>query len=195
MNGAASPSPAHPKGPAKDLPPIRMGGQVDVIRKRKAKAAAQAEVAVKVRTKIYQELLALLDIAERMTLDCSSLQDRYRLDWEGLGRQIRALYRGDVLEIIPGLQEMILSKAGARGLPTALYRQLLQFSQECEDFLKWARIPDIGDPIPSENHPADPARNRVRQACEDFKKACAVMRQQICIFENERAPGEESFFG
>ena len=32
------------------------------------------------------------------------------------------------------------------------------------------------------------------QAGRRFRKACVEMRQQICIFENERAPGEDSFF-
>jgi hypothetical protein len=33
------------------------------------------------------------------------------------------------------------------------------------------------------------------QASLRFKQACADMRQQICIFENERPAGEASFFG
>ena len=175
--------------PVSSIPPIRMGDRSDLVRKQKAKAEAQQKTEAKIRTRIYQDILTLLDIADRLTLDFSGQVDRYGLDWYSLARQVNAHYKADVLKIIPGLQSMIMSKEGAQGLPKGTYRQLLDFVEECREFTKWAQGP-TGEEV-SETQPASP----FQQACKRFHKACAEMQQQICIFENERGAEEESFFG
>lgn len=191
------PPPAKPK-PPKEPPPLRMGDRSDQVRQHKAKAEEQHQAEAKIRTRIYQDILALLDIAERLTLDLSSQEDRFGIEWNGLARQIHAQYNADLLKIIPGFQAMAMSKEGAHGLPKGLYRNLLDFAEECAGFLKWARSANDGavlDPRPPKSPAPESGETHFRQACERFKKACVEMRQQICIFENERAPGEESFFG
>ena len=190
MNGSPlhNVPPAKPK-PSKDLPPIRMGDRTDQLRERKAQTAEKHKTEAKVRNRIYQDLLALLDIAERLNLDLSGHEDRYGLEWNALARPIREHYHEDLVKIIPGLQAMILSKDGAHGLPKALYRHLLDFAEECGGFLKDARSPADATPA------AERAKDDFQGACARFRKACVEMRQQICIFENERGTGEESFFG
>ena len=184
--------------PPKKLPPVRMGGHTDHVRAEKAKAEAQHQAEAKIRTRIYQDILALLDIAERLTLDLSRHEDRYGLEWLGLARQIYAKYTADAVKVVPEFQAKIMSKEGAHGLPKGLYRHLLDFADECGAFVKWARSAaegaPAGTPAPSPAAPAGPD-SEFMQACQRFKKACAEMRQQICIFENERPAGEESFFG
>jgi hypothetical protein len=81
-----------------------------------------------------------------------------------------------------------MSKEGAHSLPKGLYRHLLDFVDEALEFLKWARTPVAEDR--AEGQP----ESRSMQACKRFQKACVELRQHICIFENERAPGEASFF-
>lgn len=181
------PPPAKP--PPKEIPPVRMGDRSDLVRKQKAKVEEKHKAEAKIRVRIYQDILALLDIAERLTLDLSSHEDRYGLEWNGLARQIHAQYNADLVKIIPGLQAMIMSKEGTHGLPKGLYRSLLDFGEECGGFMKEAR--GAGDASSA------PARGKDEfcQASAKFKKACVEMRQQICIFENERGVGEESFFG
>lgn len=182
----------------KKLPPVRMGDQTDNARSVKAKVEAQHKAEAKIRTRIYQDILALLDIAERLTLDLSRHEDRFGLEWLGLARQIYAKYTADVVKVVPEFQAKIMSKEGAHGLPKGLYRNLLDFADECGTFVKWARSAAEGTPVgaaaPSPAAPAD-SNSEFMQACQRFKKACAEMRQQICIFENERPAGEESFFG
>ncbi len=184
--------------PPKKLPPVRMGDRTDHVRSEKAKAEAQQKAEAKIRTRIYQDILALLDIAERLTLDLSRQEDRFGLEWLGLARQIYAKYTADVVKVVPEFQAKIMSKEGAHGLPKGLYRNLLDFADECGTFVKWARSATegapAGTPAPSPAAPAGPD-SEFMQACQRFKKACAEMRQQICIFENERPAGEESFFG
>ncbi|NCA83712.1 MAG: hypothetical protein EOM72_13405, partial [Opitutae bacterium] len=93
----------------------------------------------KIRVRIYQDILALLDIAERLALDLSSQGDRFGLEWNGLTKQIYVQYNADLAKIIPGLHAMIISKEGAHGLPKGLYRHLLDFAEECGEFMKDAR--------------------------------------------------------
>ena len=191
------PPPAEPK-PPKEPPPLRMGDRSDQVRQHKAKIEEKHQAEAKIRTRIYQDILALLDIAERLTLDLSSQEDRFGIEWNGLARQIHAQYNADLLKNIPGFQAMAMSKEGAHGLPKGLYRNLLDFAEECAGFLKCARSANDGavlDPRPPKSPAPESGETHFRQACERFKKACVEMRQQICIFENERAPGEESFFG
>lgn len=175
--------------PAPELPPIRMDARSDRVRKQKAQAEEKHQTEAKIRVRIYRDVLALLDIAERLTLDLSSQVDRFGLEWNGLAKQIRAQYNADLVKIIPGLQTMILSKEGAQGLPQGLYRHLLDFAEECVGFMKWARTANDETPSPEREE------SHSMQVCAGFKKLCVEMRQQICIFENERGPGEESFFG
>lgn len=177
----AKPSPKTP-------PPIRMGDRSDLARKTKATDESRHKTVAEFRAKIYQDIMALLDIADRLTLDLSRHEDRYGLEWLGLARQIGAHYKIDVLKIVPDFQARVLSKDGAQCLPKALYRHFLDFADECLEFLKWARAP-VG-----EDTAAGQAEGLPMQACQRFRKACVEMRQQICIFENERAPGEDSFF-
>ena len=184
--------------PPKNLPPVHMGDRADLVRKQKAQAVEKHKAEAKIRTRIYQDILALLDIAERLTLDLSCHEDRYGLEWNSLARQIYAQYNADVVKIVPGFQTKIMSKEGALGLPKGLYRNLLDFAEECVAFMKWARGAidgnAAGERPPPTAAPA-PAGNEFLQACQRFKRACTEMRQQICIFENERPPSEESFFG
>ncbi len=175
--------------PPQKLPPIRMGDRSDRVRKQKAKTQERNQTVGEFRVNVYQDLIALLDIAERLTLDLSRHEDRYGLEWLGLARQISEQYKADVLRIIPEFQALVLSKDGAHSLPKELYRPLLEFVDECVEFLKWARAP-VGEDL-AEGHP----ESLSMQACKRFKKACIEMRQKICIFENERGPGEVSFFG
>ena len=176
-------APAQPK-----LPPIRMGDRSDQVRKEKTLTVERNKTVAKFRTKVYQDILALLDIADRLTLDLSRHEDRYGLEWQGLARQISAQYRIDALKIIPIFQSLILSKEGAQCLPKGLYRQLLEYVDECSEFLKWARAPDADDLA------GNPPESMSMQASQRFKRACIELRQQICIFENERGAAEESFF-
>jgi len=172
--------------PPRELPPLRLGGKADAVRQKKVQAEKQQQAEARIRVRIYRDLLALLDIAERLTLDLSGHQDRYGLEWNSLARQIASHYNADLLDLIPHLQDNIMSKEGAHGLPKGLYRHLLDFAGECETFLKAARR--IRDAAP------DNPESGFMEACERFKQACIEMRQQICIFENERGAGEESFF-
>lgn len=172
--------------PSKALPPLRLGGKADEVRQKKAQAEKKQQAEARIRVRIYRDLLALLDIAERLTLDLSGHQDRYGLEWNSLARQIASHYNADLLELIPHLKDKILSKEGAHGLPKGLYRSLLDFAGECDVFLKAAR--GLRDTAP------DTLESGFMEACERFKQACIEMRQHICIFENERAAGEESFF-
>jgi len=165
-----------------------MGDGTDGIRKKKAKEEDQHKVASKVRIRMYQNILALLDISDRLTLDVSSKEDRYGLEWYSLARQIKNHYKDDVVKIVPRLQTMIMSKEGAQGLPKALYRNLLDFMERCQDFMKWIRSPSGNDPEPESQG------NPFMETCQQFKKHCTEMQQQICIFENERGENEESFF-
>ncbi|MDD2520809.1 MAG: hypothetical protein PHR34_07650 [Kiritimatiellae bacterium] len=172
--------------PSRKLPPLRLGGTADAVRRKKNQAEKQHKAEARIRVRIYRDLLALLDIAERLTLDLSGHRDRYGLEWNSLARQIACHYNADLLELIPQLQDKIMSKEGAHGLPKGLYRHLLDFAGECDAFLKAARR--IRDAAP------DGLESGFMDACERFKQACVEMRQQICIFENERGAGEESFF-
>lgn len=162
--------------PGAKLPPVRMGDRSDMVRKHKAQLAEKQQADAKIRARIYHDILALLDLAERLTLDLSAHEDRYGIEWIGLARQIHAQYHADIVKIVPAFRDKIMSKEGAHGLPKGLYRHLLDFAEECTVFLK---------------RPEDD----FMQASERFKKSCVDMRQQICIFENERLAGEESFFG
>lgn len=183
------PPPPPPKPPAKEIPPVRMGDRSDLVRQQKAKVEEKHKAEAKIRTRIYQDILALLDIAERLTLDLSSHDDRFGLEWNGLARQIKAQYNADLVRIIPGLQTMIMSKEGAQGLPKGLYRNLLDFAEKCAGFMRETRAAGDGPPAP------ESGKREFSQFCAEFKKACVEMRQHICIFENERSAGEESFFG
>ena len=176
MNASSSLPLRGPKKPDKKLPPIRMGDPSDVARKQKAQLADKSQADVKIRTGIYRDVLVLLDLADRLTMDLSSHEDRYGIEWNGLARQLHAQYLADVVKIVPAFQAKIMSKEGAHGLPKGLYRALLDFADACAAFLK---KPD----------------DDFLEAAQRFKKACLEMRQQICIFENERPAGEESFFG
>jgi hypothetical protein len=185
----------HP--PPRKLPPIRMGDRSDQVRSNKAQAAEKHQAEAKIRTRIYQDILALLDIAERLTLDLSSHEDRYGLEWNALAKQIYAQYNADVVKTVPGFQAKIMSKEGAHGLPQGLYRNLLDFGEECAAFMKRARsIHDANSAVAFAPQRSAGTRGEspFMQACQQFKKACTEMRQQICIFENERKAGEESFF-
>ena len=177
MNGPPlrMPPPPPPKPPAKEIPPVRMGDRSDLVRQQKAKAEEKHKADAKIRTRIYQDILALLDLAERLTMDLSAHEDRYGIEWNGLARQIHAQYHADIVKIVPAFQDKIMSKEGAQGLPKGLYRALLDFADACAAFLKRPE-------------------NDFMEASQRFKKACVEMRQQICIFENERPANEESFF-
>ena len=195
------PSDSPPTGsaqPSKKLPPIRMGDRSDLARKEMAKAEEKHVAEAKIRTRIYQDILALLDLSERLTLDLSSHEDRFGIEWNGLAQQIHAQYHADVVKIVPGFQAKVLSKEGAHGLPKGLYRHLLDFAEECVALMKWTRSASAGS-IAGTLAPTASAPPRQEsefmQACQRFHKACVEMRQQICIFENERPAGEESFFG
>lgn len=181
-----------PPLPPRKLPPVRMGDRSDQVRRHQAAAAVQHQAEHRIRTRIYQDILALLDLAERLTLDLSAHEDRYGLEWNPLARQICAQYSADVVKIVPGFQAKIMSKEGAHGLPKGLYRDLLDFGEQCAAFVKWARAGNPGENLPRDA--GKPPESGYMPACTVFKQACAHMRQQVCIFENERKPGEESFF-
>jgi len=184
MKGIPKPAKKLPKA----VPPIRMRDGTDGVRKKKAHEEDQQKVASKVRTRIYRQILALLDIADRLTLDVSSKEDRFGLEWSSLIRQIKEHYKDDVVKIVPLLQTLIMSKEGAQGLPKELYRNLLDYLEECQNFMKWIRSPSSNDPVPEEQE------NPFMETGQQFKKCCTEMQQQICIFENERGENEESFF-
>ncbi len=173
---------------AKTIPAIRMGNGSDSVRKKKAKDKAEQVVASKVRTRMYRNILALLDISDRLTLDMSSQEDRYGIEWHSLAQKIKEQYTADVVKIVPRLQNMLMSKEGAQGLPKELYRNLLAFVDECLEFMKWIRSPASANPS------SNPSDNPFMQTCQQFKKRCGEMQQHICIFENERVASEESFF-
>ena len=166
-----------------------MGDRSDRVRKKKAIAEINKSAATKVRTRIYQDILTLLNIAERLAMDFSSRADRYGLEWFALARQIKTQYAEDVAQIVPGLKEMVMSKAGTQGLPTGLYRRLLEFNEQCSEFMDWMRRPTDEIPV------AEGEDSPFMQVCRRFKKNCSDMQQEICIYENERPKGEESFFG
>ncbi|MDD2239149.1 MAG: hypothetical protein PHI93_00625 [Kiritimatiellae bacterium] len=172
--------------PKKTPPQLRLGGSADAQRQKKAQAQHARKSEAKIRVHIYRDLLALLNISERLTLDLSGHQDRFGIEWLGLARHIFSHYNADLIDIIPELQDKIMSKEGARGLPQGLYRQLLDFAGECDEFLKTTRS--------VHETPPDKQGADFLDACEHFKKTCNTMRQNICIFENERPPSEESFF-
>ena len=177
MNGAPSqPLPGPKAKPGASLPPIRMGDRSDAVRKQKAHVEEKHKADAKIRIRIYRDILALLDLAERLTMDLSAHEDRYGIEWLGLARQIHAQDHADIVKIVPAFQEKIMSKEGAQGLPKGLYRALLDFGAACAAFLKRPE-------------------NDFMEASQRFKKACVEMRQQVCIFENERPANEESFFG
>ena len=143
-----TPSNSPPTGPAKPskaLPPIRMGDRSDWVRKEKAKAEEKHVAESKIRTRIYQDILTLLDLAERLTLDLSCHEDRFGIEWSALAKQIHAQYHAAVVQIVPGFQAKIMSKEGAHGLPKGLYRHLLDFAEECVAFVKWTRSPSTGN--------------------------------------------------
>lgn len=195
-----TPSNSPPTGPAKPskaLPPIRMGDRSDWVRKEKAKAEEKHVAESKIRTRIYQDILTLLDLAERLTLDLSCHEDRFGIEWSALAKQIHAQYHAAVVQIVPGFQAKIMSKEGAHGLPKGLYRHLLDFAEECVAFVKWTRSPSTGnfDGAPGSMSAPPRQESEFMQAGQRFHQACVDMRQQICIFENERPAGEESFFG
>ena len=175
-----------------------MGDRSDLARNKKAKAEEKHEAEAKIRTRIYQDILTLLDLAERLTQDLSCHEDRFGIEWSALAKQIHAQYHAAVAGIVPGFQAKILSKEGAHGLPKGLYRHLLDFAEECVVLMKWTRSASAGS-IAGTLAPTASAPPRQEsefmQACQRFHKACVEMRQQICIFENERPAGEESFFG
>lgn len=175
-----------------------MGGHSDRARNEKAKAEEKHEAEAKIRTRIYQDILTLLDLAERLTLDLSCHEDRFGIEWSALAKQIHAQYHAAVAGIVPSFQAKILSKEGAHGLPKGLYRHLLDFAEECASFVKWSRSPNAGSSggaSASTPPPPPQPESEFMPACRRFHKACIEMRQQICIFENERPAGEESFFG
>lgn len=172
--------------PVKTTPALRLGPKADQARQKKAEAQEKQAAEARIRVQIYRDLLALLDIAERLTMDLSSHQDRYGIEWNSLARKIMAHYNADLFDLIPAIQNKVMSKEGAHGLPKGLYRNLLDFAGECDNFLKSARA--INELAP------DAQETEFANACEHFKQVCADMRQQICIFENERPPDEESFF-
>jgi len=184
--------------PLKRLAPLQIATRFALARRQKAKAKVQSKEAAKVRANIYQDITALIDIADRLTLDFSSHEDRYGLEWYALAKQINAHYKAAVAIIIPGLRAMIMSKEGAQGLPKVLYRNLLDFAGECVEFMTWARssnFDDSADAQSAELSAKERPESQFTQACNRFKKACLEMQKQICIFENERGAGEESFFG
>jgi hypothetical protein len=174
--------------PPQKLSPVRKGHPASLIRGKEARGKEQNQTEAEFRRKVYQDIIALLDIADRLTQDLSRHEDRYGLEWLGLARQINEHYKVDLLKIIPEFHALVMSKEGTHCLPKGLYRQLLDYVDECGEFLKWARTP-VGEDL-TEGHP----ESQSTQSCKRFRKACVEMRQQICIFENERAPGETSFF-
>ena len=193
MNASPSLPLRGPKKPDKKLPPIRMGDPSDVARNQKAQLADKSQADAKIRTGIYRDVLVLLDLADRLTMDLSSHEDRYGIEWNGLARQLHAQYLADVVKIVPAFQAKIMSKEGAQGLPKGLYRRLLDFADACLAFMKWPRDTDGGGATAADATPRQ--ESEFMQASLRFKQACADMRQQICIFENERPAGEASFFG
>jgi hypothetical protein len=172
--------------PSKALPPLRLGGKADEVRQKKALAEKQQQAEARIRVRIYRDLLALLDIAERLTPRPVRPPGPLRTGMEQPRPPDCSHYNADLLDLIPHLKDKILSKEGAHGLPKGLYRSLLDFAGECDVFLKAAR--GLRDTAP------DALESGFMEACERFKQACIEMRQHICIFENERPAGEESFF-
>ena len=119
------------------------------------------------------------------------------MDWRELARPVVAQYKSDVFLVLRTLQEMVMSKDGARDLPKGLYRNLLDFLERCAGFERAARGPDFEEAaarLAPAATAAEREANAFLQACGALKTACLEMRQHICIFENERPAGEASFF-
>lgn len=183
-----SPKPRPSTGPR----PIRLASPPPLLR-GKARTAHRAVASFRART--YQTILFLLDIAERLSADFSSREDRFGLDWNTLSGQVLAHYKSDVSQTLAELQESVMSREGAQCLPKGLYRNLLDFLEEGAEFMKWARSAERAATAatpPEEEGVA--ASVRTTQACARFQKACLEIQQHICIYENERDPSEESFF-
>lgn len=188
------PAPAPVKKPAAP-PPLRMGGRrpPPTGHKPPPKDKAVAEF----RVGIYKAILALLDLLEKMTTEVLFQEDRYGLDWHRLARQVVLQYKADAIRHLASLKEMIMSKQGAQYLPKGLYRDLLAYLEECAEFLRAAQSPDFEESagaLAPNASAAEREGNPFHRACVRFKKACLEMQQHICIYENERAGSEESFF-
>lgn len=175
--------------------PIRMGG--GGVLRRGPGAPAPRQPAAEFRVQIYQHLLALLDMADKLSLDLFRQEDPYGLDWHGLARQVVAHYKADGVQVIQALRGMVMSKEGAQYLPKGLYRNFLEYLEACARFMDSARgagFEEAAGMLTPKVSAADRAENPFLRACGQFKKATHDMQQHVCIFENERAAGEESFF-
>lgn len=149
------------------------------------------------RAKIYQGILALMNLADKLSLDLFRQQDCFGLDWRGLAGQAAGQYKADAVQFVQELQGLIMSKEGAQYLPKGLYRDLLVFLEAGDEFQKWARGGGFEEAVAAlapAAAGAEPAGNPLLQAAARLQKACQDIQQRICIFENERAAGEESFF-
>ncbi len=176
-------------------PSIRIGkAGAGVIRKPSARNRPMSEF----RTTFYQRLLALSEWSERLLLDWLRQPDGFGLEWCGLARQVARHGKTEALSLLDELRGMIMSKEGAQFLPKGLYRTLLDRLDECDEFVRWARgagFEEALDEWMGMGASAEPAGQRYRQQVEKLKKTGLDLQQQICIFENEREPSEESFFG
>lgn len=166
--------------------------------RKKEKGPQKNQNVAAFRASVYQHILALMEMVDRLSLDMFFELDCYGLEWHALARKAAIHYKVDTLEVIAGLQELIMSKEGTQNLPQGLFRNLLEFLEQCGAFSKWARGPDFDEALRSflaEGAEADPGENRFLRSTERLKRACLDIQQHICIFENERDPSEEGFFG
>ncbi len=171
-------------------------GRSTPLRKPSAKPATD-KPAAEFRARIYQQILSLLDMTEKLSLDLFRQEDPYGLDWHGLARQVVSLYKTDVVQAIQALREMVMSKDGARRLPKVLYRNLLDYLEAGAVFTEGARgggFEAAAASLSPRMTAEERAGNLFLRACDRFRKATLDLQQHICIFENERPTGEESFF-
>ncbi len=174
--------------------PLRLGGKPAL--KTAATVPPESPAVSGFRAKIYQAVLSLLEVSDKLTLDLFRQPDGYGFDWRGLARQAAAHYRDDALQLIHALHGWIMSKDGAQFLPKGLYREFLAFLEPCDEFQKWARSAFFDEAVSAlaPDGSPEPSDHRLQEAIERLQKACQEIQQRICIFENERASGEESFF-
>jgi len=96
------------------------------------------------------------------------------------------------------LYNVINSKEGVRMFPRGLYRDLIEFSDKCEDRKKWAErswsnlsVPETQ--IPTDEEVLKEAEDALRKRVDEFRKDIKFIKRAIFFFENERDESEESF--
>jgi len=190
------PSSRHPPGGKKPKAagaarPIRMGRELPAARRKPGAPKPDASPAGAFRARLYRQILALLALLDRLALEDLCRKDGFGLEWSELAPRVVAGYQADGRQILQELQDMVMSKDGARHIPKEMYRRFLELRKECAAFLEELRKAALP---PAAAESPDGTVGAFMQAFDDFKQSTLDLQQQICIFENERGAGEASFF-